>query len=222
MATRKKAASVEESVEAPKTTRTRKTAAKPAAEKPAAKKAVVKKAPAKKPVKQPMPVYEIIDTDYENPWYYKGEIFNSTSIKEAHGMIYLIEEISTGRLYIGQKQLWTKKPRMVNKKKKMIKAESDWKKYYSSSNYIMEKVEKEGWSDFKRSILVLCISDGQMNYVEMKLQMDLRMMEHSDLYINGYIGGRISTSHAKFDQILDADYDLLNKLYSKSYFGFKP
>lgn len=186
------------------------------------KKTVAKKVVAKKPVKQPMPVYEIIDTDYENPWYYKGTIFNSTDIKDAHGMIYLIEEISTGRIYIGQKQLWTKKPRMVNKKKKMIKAESDWKKYYSSSNYIMEKVEKEGWSDFKRHILVLCISDGQMNYVEMKLQIDLRMLEQQDLYINGYIGGRISTSHIKFDQILDADFDMLNMLYSKSYFGFKP
>lgn len=186
------------------------------------KKTVAKKVVAKKPVKQPMPVYEIIDTDYENPWYYKGTIFNSTDIKDAHGMIYLIEEISTGRIYIGQKQLWTKKPRMVNKKKKMIKAESEWKKYYSSSNYIMEKVEKEGWSDFKRHILVLCISDGQMNYVEMKLQIDLRMLEQQDLYINGYIGGRISTSHIKFDQILDADFDMLNMLYSKSYFGFKP
>lgn len=48
------------------------------------------------------------------------------------------------------------------------------------------------------------------------------MLERPDLYINGYVGGRISTSHTKFDLILDADYDLLNKLYSKSYFGFKP
>ena len=52
--------------------------------------------------------------------------------------------------------------------------------------------------------------------------MDVRVLENEDKFINGYIGGRISTSHAKFDQILDADYDLLNKLYSKSYFGFKP
>lgn len=215
MATRKKAASVEESVEAPKTTRNRKAAAKPAAEKPAVKKAVVKKAPAKKPVKQPMPVYEIIDTDYENPWYYKGEIFNSTSIKEAHGMIYLIEEISTGRLYIGQKQLWTKKPRMVNKKKKMIKAESDWKKYYSSSNYIMEKVEKEGWSDFKRSIVALVSSDGMLNYLEMKIQMDVRVLENESKFINGYIGGKISRSHVSLNKIIDIDEEIMKYIYSK-------
>ena len=183
------------------------------------KKAVVKKV-VKKPVNQPLPVYEIVDTDYENPWYYKGKLFNSTDIKNAYGMIYLIEEISTGRLYIGQKMLWTKKPRMVNKKKKMIKAESDWKKYFSSSNYIINKVETEGSSDFKRHVLVLCISAGQMNYTELKLQMDLRAME-SDNYINGFVGGKISSSHIKHDQIIDADFDLLNTLYSKSYFGFK-
>lgn len=213
MAIRKKVNQSDNIVEASKPTRTRKTTAKTTA---------VKKVATKKPVKQPMPVYEIVDTDYENPWYYKGEIFNSTDIKNAHGMIYLIEEISTGRLYIGQKQLWTKKPRMVNKKKKMIKAESDWKKYYSSSNYIMEKVEKEGWSDFKRSVLVLCSSAGQMNYVELKLQIDLRMLEDASKYINGFVGGKIHASHIKFDKILDADYELLNTLYSKSYFGFKP
>lgn len=212
MAIRKKVNQSDNIVEVSKPTRTRKTSSK----------ATVKKVATKKPVKQPMPVYEIIDTDYENPWYYKGEIFNSTDIKNAHGMIYLIEEISTGRLYIGQKQLWTKKPRMVNKKKKMIKAESDWKKYYSSSNYIMEKVEKEGWSDFKRSVLVLCSSAGQMNYVELKLQIDLRMLEDASKYINGFVGGKIHASHIKFDKILDADYELLNTLYSKSYFGFKP
>ena len=86
----------------------------------------------------------------------------------------------------------------------------------------MEKVEKEGWSDFKRSVLVLCSSAGQMNYVELKLQIDLRMLEDASKYINGFVGGKIHASHIKFDKILDADYELLNTLYSKSYFGFKP
>lgn len=166
-------------------------------------------------------VIEIIDEDYDNPWTFKGEVFNSSKIGKAHGMIYLIEEISTGRVYIGQKMLWTKKTKTVNKKKKKIKVESDWKTYYSSSAYINKKVEEEGTADFKRSVLLLCISDGQLNYMEMKIQMDLRVLERPELYINGYIGGRITNSHIKFDQILDGDFSLLNNLYSKSYFGFK-
>ncbi len=162
----------------------------------------------------------IVDSEYDNPWYYKGEIFNSSKIDSAHGFIYIIEEISTGRIYIGQKQLWTKKTKMVNKKKKKITIESDWKNYYSSSGYIKEKVELEGTSDFKRYVAVLCISAGQMNYVELKLQMDLKVLERPHLYINGFVGGRITNSHIKFDMIKDIDRDLINSLYNKSYFGF--
>ena len=61
---------------------------------------------------------EIVDVDYDNPWTFKGEIFNSSKIGKAHGMIYLIEEISTGRVYVGQKMLWTKKTKTIDKKKK--------------------------------------------------------------------------------------------------------
>lgn len=159
---------------------------------------------------------------YENPWMFKNKIFTSEDINNAHGMVYLIEEISTGKMYIGQKQLWTKKTRTINKKKKKIKVDSDWKKYWSSSSYIKEKVLNEGHDDFRRYVLMLCISTGQLNYMEMKLQMDLRVLEKPEFYLNGFIGGKISTSHIKNDSIMDVDYDLLNTLYSKTYFGFKP
>lgn len=157
-----------------------------------------------------------------NPWYYKDQIFTSDKLtNQMHGFIYMIEELSTGKIYIGQKILWTKKIKIVNKKRKKIDVESDWKNYYSSSAYINEKVQSEGTSDFKRSILIFCVSDGSMNYAEMKLQMDLRVLENSDKYINGYIGGRISHSHIKFDQIIEYDLDKLNMLYTNTYFGFK-
>lgn len=162
---------------------------------------------------------------YDNPWIYKGEIFDSEHINNAHGFIYVIEEISTGRIYIGQKQLWTKKIRTINKKKKKVKCESDWKKYYSSSNYINEKVAEQGVSDFKRYILLLCASDGMLNYMELKLQMMACVLENESSFINGYVGGRISRSHISREKLLDVDFDLLNKilpvntLYENSYFG---
>lgn len=157
----------------------------------------------------------------ENPWYFKGDIFLSDNLNaNIHGFIYVVEEISTGRIYIGQKHVWTKKIKTVNKKRKKITIESDWKQYYGSSAYIMEKVENEGTSDFKRYIVALCSSSGQMNYIEMKLQMDLRVLEFPHKYINGYIGGRISGAHIKYDQLIDTDEIKLNKLYKESYFGF--
>lgn len=161
-----------------------------------------------------------MDDLYENPWMFKGEVLTSEKIKNAHGMIYLIEEISTGRLYIGQKKLWTKKIKTINKKKKRVKVESDWRNYYSSSNYINEKVAATGTSDFNRFVLMLVGSDGMLNYAEMKLQMDTRVLEFPNLFINGYIGGRISTTHYKQPMIFEQDEVMINRLYSHSYFGF--
>ena len=72
----------------------------------------------------------ILNETYDNMWMYKNEPFLSININEAHGFIYAIEELSTGKIYVGQKVFWTKKIKTVNKKKKKIKVESDWKKYY--------------------------------------------------------------------------------------------
>lgn len=151
--------------------------------------------------------------DYDNPWMYKDKVFTSEDINNTHGFIYLIKEKSTGRMYIGQKHFWTKKIRTINKKKKKVKCESDWKKYYSSSNYINEKVTNEGIDDFERYILMMVQSDGMLNYCEMVLQIELKVLEKPELYINGYIGGRISTSHIKRDVVIDQDNNLLNILY---------
>ena len=149
---------------------------------------------------------------YENPWTFKDKIFMSEDINNAHGMVYIIEEISTGRYYIGQKQLWTKKIRTINKKKKKVKVDSDWKKYWSSSSYIINKVETEGSSDFKRYVVALVNSVGMLNYMEMKFQIDARVLENPDKFINGYIGGRISRSHVSIDKIIDIDNKILSTI----------
>lgn len=145
-------------------------------------------------------------------WYYKEKEFTSEMIGKALGFIYIIEEISTGRVYFGQKLFWTKKIRTINKKKKKVKCESDWKKYYSSSSYINDKVKNYGDEDIKRSILILTESAGMMNYYEMQLQMDFRVLE-SDFYINGFIGGRISNSHINFNKFTEKDLNHINTLY---------
>ena len=56
----------------------------------------------------------ILNETYDNMWMYKNEPFLSININEAHGFIYAIEELSTGKIYVGQKVFWTKKIKTVN------------------------------------------------------------------------------------------------------------
>lgn len=153
---------------------------------------------------------------YDNPWMFKGEIFDSEHINGAHGFVYLIEEKSTGRMYIGQKHLWTTKTRMVDKKKKKIKCESDWKAYYSSSSYIMNTVKENGGCDFNRYIIALCSSDGVLNYTELKLQILSNSFEDIDRFINGFVGGKISRSHIGKGKILSYDQERLDTIIPKT------
>ena len=44
--------------------------------------------------------------DYENPWIYNGEIFNSTDIGEHFGFVYNITNLQNKRQYIGRKYFW--------------------------------------------------------------------------------------------------------------------
>lgn len=156
-----------------------------------------------------------IKKEYKNKWIFKNNFFESDHINNIHGFIYVIQEKSSGKYYIGQKHFWTKRIKTVNGKKKKVKVESDWKHYYSSSNYINEKVSNEGTDDFIRYIVALVKSDGMLNYLEMKWQVDASVLENEDKFINGYIGGRISRSHISLDKVEFIDYDFLkNTIFS--------
>lgn len=142
-------------------------------------------------------------------WLYKSKKFTSEDIGKAFGFIYIMTDTSTGKMYIGQKQFWSKKTKQVNKKKKKVTVESDWKKYYSSSKYL-QSVESDL---IKREILYLCCSKGQMNYLETQLQMDLRVLENQDIWLNGILNLRTHHTHLKLDQLIDKDVDKLEELY---------
>ena len=68
--------------------------------------------------------------DYENPWLYKGTNFTSDNINDFFGFVYRITNNKNGREYIGRKYFW--KFRTPKGKKRKVKSESDWKKYYGS------------------------------------------------------------------------------------------
>lgn len=141
----------------------------------------------------------ITDEDYENPWIYKGERFSipDDELEMYTGFVYIIEALAPeikGKKYVGQKLLWSKKkppkPKPGAKKQPRKKVPSDWKKYYGSSEEFKEFVAKYGENNFKRTILRLCKTKSEMNYIELKEQIDRRVLFRDD-YVNAFLGTKI-------------------------------
>jgi len=103
---------------------------------------------------------------YENPWRYSGEIFNSDDIGDYFGFVYCITNKTTGRRYIGRKYFWSF--RTPPGKKRRVKQESDWKKYYGSCPELKEDIKKYNKENFNREILSLHTAKGDCNYEETK------------------------------------------------------
>lgn len=102
--------------------------------------------------------------DYENPWLYEGEPFLSDHIEDYFGFVYRITNLQTNRQYLGRKYFWSfRKPKGKSRK---VKSESDWKKYYGSSDELKEDIKKLGKSVFKREILSIHKTKGWVNFEE--------------------------------------------------------
>ena len=103
---------------------------------------------------------------YENPWLYLERVFDSDDVGDYFGFVYLITNKSNQRQYIGRKYFWSfRKP---PGKKRKVKQESDWKKYYGSCPELKEDIKKYGKENFDRKILSLHTTKGQCNYEETK------------------------------------------------------
>ena len=93
-------------------------------------------------------------------WLYNGEPYNEPG--EYYGFVYIIENLLSGRKYIGKKFFWSTKRKQVNKKRKSFKVESDWKEYWSSSDELKTDIEAVGKENFRRTIIHLCPSKGEI------------------------------------------------------------
>ena len=103
---------------------------------------------------------------YENPWLYLERVFDSDDIGDNFGFVYLITNKSNQRQYIGRKYFWSfRKP---PGKKRKVKQESDWKKYYGSCPELKEDIKKYGKEFFSREILSLHATKGTCNFEETK------------------------------------------------------
>lgn len=138
-----------------------------------------------------------------NEWHYRGKPFDTEAYQKIVdlgyiGMVYEITDHSTGQKYIGKKLLTAKRklpPLKGQKKKRNVVVETDWRKYYGSSESVQEMV-KERPADFSREVLFLCKMKGELSYLELREQI-LREVLLDDKYANNFLGAKIHGAHIK-------------------------
>lgn len=128
-------------------------------------------------------------------WIYKGELLED--IGDYVGFVYVIENLANNKAYVGKKLFHFTKTKHIKGKKKKYKVESNWREYYGSSDSLNEDVNTYGKDKFRRTILRLCISKGEMTYFEAKYQFEYGVLE-SDMWYNSHIMARVHKKHLTF------------------------
>lgn len=131
-------------------------------------------------------------------WTYNNKPFDSDMIEDYIGFVYEVYDTEAKMKYIGKKKFWSKvtKPPLKGKKnKRRSLKESDWKDYYGSSEEVKSLVENTGEWRFKRKIIRLCKTLGEMSYYEMKEQLDNDVLLKPKKYYNAFVGGKIHRKH---------------------------
>ena len=130
----------------------------------------------------------VTQTDYENPWIYKDTTFTSNDIGDFFGFVYRITNLQSGKQYIGRKYFYQfRKPRGKSRK---VKSESDWKKYYGSSDELNTDRKSLGNKCFKREIISLHTTKGWVNYEETRQLFLNNVLSENENYYNSNILGR--------------------------------
>ena len=139
--------------------------------------------------------------DYENPWIFEGTPFLSEDINDSFGFVYRITNTLTGKTYIGRKYFHQlRKPRGGGRR---VKSESNWKKYYGSSDELNEERRRLGDNSiFKREILSLHKSKGRVNYEETR-----------QLFVHGVLTEALTDGTPAF-----YNSNILGRYYRKDYF----
>ena len=137
---------------------------------------------------------------YENPWIYEGEPFTTDDIGDQFGFIYRITNIQNGRQYIGRKYFTQRrKPRGG---KRRVTSESDWKKYYGSSDELKRDIKEFGKLIFKREIISLHTSVGKTNFEETR-----------QLFLNNVLTESLTDGTPAY-----YNSNILGRYYRKDYF----
>ena len=129
-------------------------------------------------------------------WTFNEEEYNKTP-EDYQGFVYQITELDSNKKYIGKKNFWKPKTLPITKSRKRCvrtRTESDWRQYYGSSNEVRKLVESRGQDKFKREIIKLCKTKGDMSYYEAKIQFENDVLFRKDYY-NNFIGCKIHAKH---------------------------
>ena len=125
---------------------------------------------------------------YENPWLYEGKPFTTDDIGDFFGFVYRITNLQSGKQYIGRKYFYQfRKPRGKSRK---VKSESDWQKYYGSSDELNANRKSLGNKCFKREIISLHNTKGWVNYEETRQLFLNNVLSEDENYYNSNILGR--------------------------------
>ena len=142
---------------------------------------------------------------YENPWSFNNKPFNTEDIKNYEGFVYVIVSQITFRLYIGRKYFFSM--RKAKGATRRTKKESDWKVYYGSNKILQDEVKEHGKENYKRVILSLHTTKGDVNYEEVKQQFLQNVLE-DDKYYNDNINGKWyrKADHIVKGRLLNEDF----------------
>lgn len=120
-------------------------------------------------------------------WLYQGKIIKNLEDlgnPTPFGFIYIIKNKTTGKFYIGKKQIMSKTNVKLGKKeianlpvqrgrkviKKEVIKESNWVGYNGSNKDLLEDIKKLGIENFSKEILIICPSKKLLTYWEMAMQ----------------------------------------------------
>lgn len=136
-------------------------------------------------------------------WTYKGVEFANIDQfpDETIGFIYMITNKSTGKFYVGKKNIHSTRTKSLTKKelalltdkrsskKKKVIAESDWKTYMGSDIELKKDINTYGTHHFQREILHICDNKASLTYQEVRYQILNGVLESDNSY-NAQILGK--------------------------------
>jgi hypothetical protein len=143
-------------------------------------------------------------------WIFADKLVTVDDIPEnAHGFIYRIVHIPTGRFYIGKKSLTSSRTKKIGKRelvkikeerkangisgrlpsKRVVKSDSDWMDYFSSNEWIKGEVKAGKSDEFSREILQFCHSKKNLSYWETWWQFHYDVLNNENS-LNDNVGGR--------------------------------
>lgn len=137
-------------------------------------------------------------------WKYKEDLISDINqIPEgAFGFVYEVYHITTGKKYIGRKQLISVTTKALGKKelsvltdkraskKKKVQKESDWKSYYGSHSEIKQLIKDGKQEEFERTIIEFAFTPKHLTYLETKYLFSLEVLENPNVFYNDNILGK--------------------------------